>query len=167
MHESLIKERPFVRWHAAIFSRLAVEHEVRGDHSTTNDCGAIEELLSHAAGIGGRDLAARLYVGTTERLLEGISRFGEGSDGRNSLRGESRVFRRAVEGSSGDLSSFRKLFDTCGYGHRPTKDERHDKCRVRRVRGTCEYERMSSLRAMKEDSGRRGGFKKPTSTFKG
>ena len=31
-----------------------------------------------------------------------------------------------MDGSSGDLSSFRKLFDACCDGHGPTKDEGHD-----------------------------------------
>ena len=31
-----------------------------------------------------------------------------------------------MKGSSSDLRSFGKLFDACGDGHRPTKDEGHD-----------------------------------------
>lgn len=79
MHKSLIQERPFIWRHPTIFSRLAVEDEIRGDHRTADDGGAIEEPLRHAAGIRARDLATRLHVGTTERLLEGISRLDEES----------------------------------------------------------------------------------------
>ena len=82
VHKGLVQEGPFVRGHAAIFSGLAVEHEIRGDYRTADDGGAVEEPLGHAAGVGAHDLAARLHVGATEGLLKGISRLGEGSDGR-------------------------------------------------------------------------------------
>ena len=85
MHKGFIKECPFVRWHAAVFPSLAVEHEIRGDDGSTNDGGAIKELLSHAAGFRAHGLTTGLDVGTTESLLEGISRFGECGDGRNGL----------------------------------------------------------------------------------
>ena len=85
MHKGFIEEGPFVRRHATVFSTLAVEHEIRGDDGSTNDGGSIKELLSHAAGVRAHGLTAGLDVGTTEGLLEGISRFGECGDGSNGL----------------------------------------------------------------------------------
>ena len=85
MHKGFVKERPFERWHAAIFSSLAVEDDIRGDDGAADDGGAIKQPLRHAAGVRARDLAARLHVGAAEGLLEGIARFGERSDGRSSL----------------------------------------------------------------------------------
>lgn len=77
VHEGFVEESPFVRRHAAIVPGLAVEHDVRGDNGAANEGGAVKELLGDAAAVGPHDLAARLHVGTTEGLLEGISRFGE------------------------------------------------------------------------------------------
>lgn len=119
MHESFVQKRPFVRRHAPIFARLAVEHEVRGDHRAADDGGAVEEPLRHAAGIGARDLAAGLHVGTAERLLEGISRLDERRQGRGGLEG--RGFGRAVECTACGLRAFGELFEACGDGHRPTE----------------------------------------------
>ena len=85
MHKGFIKECPFVRRHAAVFSSLAVEHEIRGDDRSTNDGSSIEKLLSHATGVRAHGLTAGLDVSTTEGLLEGISRFGECGDGCNGL----------------------------------------------------------------------------------
>ena len=85
MHKGFVKERPFKRWHAAIFSSLAVEDYICGDDGAADDGGAIEQPLSHAAGVRARDLATRLHVGPMEGMLEGIARFGERSDGRSSL----------------------------------------------------------------------------------
>ena len=89
MHECLVEKRSFIKRYTAIFSRLAVEDEIRGDDGTANDGGAIEEPLGHAAGVGAHKLAARLDVGATEGLLEGISRVGECRDGCNRLGRES------------------------------------------------------------------------------
>ena len=77
MHKSFIQKGPFVWRHATIFSSLAVEDKIGGDYRTAEDGGAIKELLRRAAGIRPRDLAARLHVGATEGLLEGISRLDE------------------------------------------------------------------------------------------
>lgn len=77
VHEGFVEKGPFVRWHAAIFPSLTVEHEVRGDHGAANEGSAVKELLGDAAAVGAYDLATRLHVGATEGLLEGISRFGE------------------------------------------------------------------------------------------
>ena len=85
MHKGFIQELPFVRWHTAIFSSLAIKYDVRGDDRAANDGGAIQKLLSRAAGVRARDLAAGLHVGAAEGLLEGISRFSECSDGRRGL----------------------------------------------------------------------------------
>lgn len=129
MHKGFVQEGPLVGGHAAVLSRLAVEHEVGGDDGTANDGGAIEKLLGDGAGVGGGNLAAGLHIGATEGLLEGISGFGQGGDGRNRFEGESGGFRGAMEGSGGDLGSFGKLLEACGDGHRPTKDEGHtDDC---------------------------------------
>lgn len=93
VHESFVQKGSLVGWHAAIFTSFAVEHEICGDDSTADDGGAIKEPLTHAAGVRTRDLAARLHIRATEGLLEGISRLGEGFDGRNRLCGEGRGFR--------------------------------------------------------------------------
>ena len=85
MHKGFIKERPFVRRHAAVFSSLAVEHEICGDDSSTDDSGSIKELLSYAASVRAHGLTAGLDISTTEGLLEGISRFGECGDGSDGL----------------------------------------------------------------------------------
>ena len=85
MHKGFIQKLPFVRWHTAIFSSLAIEYDVRGDDRAANDGGAIKELLTRAAGVGARDLAAGLHIVAAEGLLEGISRFSERRDGRRGL----------------------------------------------------------------------------------
>lgn len=85
MHKGFIKECPFVRRHAAVFSSLAVEHEIGGNDGSTDDGGSIEELLSYAASVRAHSLTARLDIGTMEGLLEGISRFGECGDGSDRL----------------------------------------------------------------------------------
>ncbi len=85
MHKSLIEERPFIRRHAAIVASFAIKQDVRGDNGTADDSGTVEELLSRAGGVRARNLAAGLHVGATEGLLEGISRFCKGGDGRNGL----------------------------------------------------------------------------------
>ena len=85
MNKGFIEECPFVRRHAAVFSSLAVEHDIRGDDGSPNDGGSVKELLSHAAGVRAHSLTAGLDVGTTESLLECISRFGECGDGSNGL----------------------------------------------------------------------------------
>lgn len=128
MHEGFIQECPLVGGHAAIFPSLAVKHEIRGDDSTADDTSAVEEPLSHTTGVRARNLAARLHVGATEGLLEGISRLGEDTDGRNRLCGAGRGFQRAMECTACGLSGFGNLLDTRGDGHRPTKDKRHDRC---------------------------------------
>ena len=84
MHKSFVEIGPFVRWHAAIFSSFTVEHDIRRDESTADESSAIKELLSSAAGVGGRNLTG-LHVTATERLLESVSRFGERSNGRDRL----------------------------------------------------------------------------------
>lgn len=137
MHESFIQECPFVRRHTAIFSSLTVEDEIRRDYRTADDSGAIEESLGHAAGIRARDLAARLYVGATEGMLEGISRVDEGSDGRDRFCGEGFRSRRVMKCTACGLSSFGKLFEACGDGHGPTKNEGHDYCCVCRFPSDC------------------------------
>ena len=125
MHESFIEKGSFVRWHAAIFSSFAVEHDIRRDESTADESSAIKELLSSVAGVGGRDLTG-LHVATTKGLLKGVSRFGKGRDGGDRLGSEGRGFGGSMEGSSGCLSSFGKLLEARCDGHRPTKYESHD-----------------------------------------
>ena len=77
MQKGFIQKGPFVWGHASIFTGLAVEQEVRGDHRTADDGAAVKELLRHAAGVGAGDLATGLDIGATEGLMEGISRLGE------------------------------------------------------------------------------------------
>ena len=49
-----------------------------------------------------------------------------------------------MKGSSSNLRSFGKLFDACGDGHRPTKDERHDAAVYVEMQNRRVEERMMS-----------------------
>lgn len=73
MHESFVQIAALVGSHAAILSSFAVEDHVGRQDGSTNDGGAIQKSLSEIATLGG--IVGRLHVGTTEGILEGLSRF--------------------------------------------------------------------------------------------
>lgn len=58
--------------HAAVFTRLAVEDEVDGQQSSSEDGATVHEALRQVA-TGGDGVVCILLVTTTERLLEGVT----------------------------------------------------------------------------------------------
>lgn len=75
MHESLVQEASLVSGHAAILAGLTVEDEVGCQDGTSDNGGAVNQLLREVSGL--RIEGRLLHVCSAEGILKGLTRLVE------------------------------------------------------------------------------------------
>jgi hypothetical protein len=102
VHEGLVEVGALEQGHAAVLTRLAVEHDVHGDQGAAKDGTAREQAAAHRGRVGGLLLGARLVGAASALLVEGIAGGAdEGRAGGGPRREEARLGRRLMECASG------------------------------------------------------------------
>lgn len=124
VHESVIQVAALKHRHPTVLSRLAVEDQVGGQDSSTDNGRAVQEALGEIAPLR---LVGGLHVRATERILEGLSGLREDRVGTERLRLE-RLEGRVVNESSG-IGGLGDLAESRSHGEGASEEERHD-CRT-------------------------------------